>query len=224
MARPDAEVVEVFGVRGVLQSHRGPLPPESAAATSRQPPVQQESLTTPPHQAYAPNVLDAYARLNQGHACPPSKGKGKGKGRGKGKGSSSPADQATPFFNPASPALLTSYIKNAATIDDFFRTYSSHGSRFNHIHLSACWNLRGRLGSGGADRAWFQRHAAALESLGQHTVRTISSSSDVRARELATIAHATLRSVNTRLSTTKSRWAPRDHWYLVPSRWLKCSG
>ena len=62
-----------------------------------------------------------------------------------------------------SPALLTSYIKKAWTVEALFRTCCDHESHFNHIHLSACWNALGRL-VWAADQQWFQKHARALES------------------------------------------------------------
>ena len=72
-----------------------------------------------------------------------------------------------------SPALLTANIKNATALDELFRTVAAHVRHFNHIHLSACWGSLGQLART-ADRAWVQSHAAALESLVQHTTRLVS--------------------------------------------------
>jgi 2-polyprenyl-6-methoxyphenol hydroxylase-like FAD-dependent oxidoreductase len=92
-----------------------------------------------------------------------------------------------------SPALLTANIKNARTLDELFRNVAAHQRLFNHIHLSACWNALGHL-TRCADRDWHQEHATALESLVQYTTTIVSTSSDVRARELANIAHGVARS------------------------------
>ena len=92
-----------------------------------------------------------------------------------------------------SPALLTSYIKKAWTLEALFRTCSTHQSRFNHIHLSACWNSLGHLART-ADQNWFQRHAVALESLVQFTTQVVTTSTMIRARELANIVHGAAKS------------------------------
>ena len=94
---------------------------------------------------------------------------------------------------PAGPAMVTSYIKQAWTVDALFHTCSTHGSGFNHIHLSACWNKLGHLARD-AGQQWFQEYAGALESLVQHTICTISTSTEIRARELANIAHGVAKS------------------------------
>ena len=73
-----------------------------------------------------------------------------------------------------SPALLTSYIKKAWTIEALFHTYSAHQSQLNHAHLAAIWSSLGQLAKAGTDQYWFQEHAKALESLVQHTMRTVS--------------------------------------------------
>tara|TARA_B110001452_G_C15204395_1_gene417807 strand:+ start:56 stop:880 length:825 start_codon:yes stop_codon:yes gene_type:complete len=92
-----------------------------------------------------------------------------------------------------SPALLTSYIKKAWTLEALFRTYCTHKGRFNHIHLSACWSALGKLATGNA-AALQQRHASALESLVQHTTQAVATSAQIRARELANIAHGAAKS------------------------------
>ena len=92
-----------------------------------------------------------------------------------------------------SPALLTSLIKKAWTIEALFHTCSSFESRLNHIHLSACWNTLGHLARD-ASPSWFEEHAKALDSLVQHTMKTVSSSAEIRAREVANIAHGVAKS------------------------------
>ena len=59
---------------------------------------------------------------------------------------------------PAGPALVTSYIKQAWTVDALFQTCAAHGSGFNHIHLSACWNKLGHLVRD-AELHWYEEHA-----------------------------------------------------------------
>ena len=49
--------------------------------------------------------------------------------------------------NGPSPALLTANIKNAKSLRELFELMRRHGTRFNHIHLSAFWNLLGRTTS-----------------------------------------------------------------------------
>jgi hypothetical protein len=92
-----------------------------------------------------------------------------------------------------SPALLTSNIKNARTLEELFRTVAKNIDFFNHIHLSACWNSLGHL-AWAADKSWFQEHANVLELLVQHTARTVSNGSDIRGRELANITHGVAKS------------------------------
>lgn len=92
-----------------------------------------------------------------------------------------------------SPALLTSYIQKAWTIDELFRTCTAHENSFNHIHISACWNKLGNL-TKTTDRHWFEKHAQALNSLVQHTTRMVLTSSSIRARQIATIAHGVAKS------------------------------
>ena len=91
-----------------------------------------------------------------------------------------------------SPALITSYIKKAWSLDALFRTYCIHKGRFNHIHLSACWSALGKLSASNA--AALQRHASAFESLVQHTTQAVETSAQIRARELANIAHGVAKS------------------------------
>ena len=97
------------------------------------------------------------------------------------------------FASAPSPALLTSFIKKAWTIDALFQTCSEHQSQLNHIHLSACWNKLGHL-TRPEDTRWFEQHAQSLQSLGEHTMTVVSTSSDIRARELANIAHGVAKS------------------------------
>ena len=49
--------------------------------------------------------------------------------------------------NGPSPALLTANIKNAKSLREMFELMRRHGRKFNHIHLSAFWNLLGRITS-----------------------------------------------------------------------------
>ena len=107
-------------------------------------------------------------------------GKGglKGGGRGGGKGASGP-----------NPAQLTANIKRAQTLDGLFQTISKSQSHLNHIHLSACWNSLGHLMRDADHHGSSETHAVALESLVQHTTQVVSTSSEIRARELANIAH-----------------------------------
>ena len=95
--------------------------------------------------------------------------------------------------SPAGPALVTSYIKQAWTVDALFQTCSAHGSGFNHIHLSACWNKLGHLVRD-AELHWYEEHAGELEALVERTRRTVSTSTQIRARELANIAHGVAKS------------------------------
>ena len=68
------------------------------------------------------------------------------------------------------PAVLTSQIKQARTIQALLCTYSVHESHLDHIHLSACWTSLGRLARESAGRYCLQKNADALESLAQHTL------------------------------------------------------
>ena len=65
--------------------------------------------------------------------------------------------------------------------------------RFNHIHLSACWNKLGHLARDSED--WYQQpsNAEALESLLKHTLVTVQGS-EIEARQLANIAHGVVKS------------------------------
>ena len=102
-------------------------------------------------------------------------------GRGGGRGGGAP-----------SPALLTANLKNSRNFEELFRTVRAHVSLFNHIHLSACWSMTGNLAAGNA--TWFQEHALVLQSLVQYTQTVVATSADVRARELANIAHGAAKS------------------------------
>ena len=120
---------------------------------------------------------------NSGFAPPKGYGKGKGKGAGKGIGGK----------GAPSPQLLTANIKNAQTLEELFRTVAAYEGSFNHIHLSACWNSLGHQVRA-ASVTWHQEHALTLASLVRHTTRIVSSSSEIRARELANIAHGVAKS------------------------------
>eukprot|EP00929_Paragymnodinium_shiwhaense_P048416 TRINITY_DN24481_c0_g2_i3.p1 TRINITY_DN24481_c0_g2~~TRINITY_DN24481_c0_g2_i3.p1 ORF type:complete len:1080 (-),score=278.32 TRINITY_DN24481_c0_g2_i3:174-3413(-) len=86
-----------------------------------------------------------------------------------------------------SPALLTSLIKKAWSIQALLETYAAHQSELNHIHLSACWNKLGHLARA-AGQSWFKDHAKGLEAMVQHTLRVVSNEA-VQARQLVNIAH-----------------------------------
>ena len=103
-----------------------------------------------------------------------------GRGRGRGGGSG------------PSPALLTANVKNSKSIEELFRHVHSHVKLFNHIHLSACWSTIGTMAA--SSPTWYVEHAQVLESLVQHTQSVVSTSPDVRARELANIAHGVAKS------------------------------
>jgi hypothetical protein len=96
------------------------------------------------------------------------------------------------------PALLTANMKKAYTLKELFTTVSRYESQLNHIHLSAAWNSLGRLVSTRAvERNWFTTHAAALETLVQLSIETVSDfqkSTQIRARELTNIAHGVAKS------------------------------
>jgi len=92
-----------------------------------------------------------------------------------------------------SPALLTSLIKQARTIEALFCTCSEHMCDFNHIHLSACWNSLGHLARGSGQALYDKENAKALESLVQHTLQTLSKE-QTPARQLVNIAHGVARS------------------------------
>ena len=107
---------------------------------------------------------------------------------GSGGGSGGGFGGARPSESPNSPALITSHIKKASTLEQLFQTYSDHQKHLNLIHLAACWNSLKHLART-ADRSLLQTHAKALESLVQLTTQTVSTGTDIRARELASIAH-----------------------------------
>ena len=163
-----------------------------------------------------------------GRASFSEKGKG-GKKSGKGTGKSGAArpsngvnlsHRSTRFsdFNlshqervdalPLTPAMLTSHIKNAWTLDDLLQTWSSHKDVFDHIHLSACWSSIGRLASA-APRSTTSpccpQHPSSaastgscpqtrLASLTEKTVLVVTTSSKIQARQLANIAHGVAKS------------------------------
>ena len=104
-------------------------------------------------------------------------------------------DRSGPGGQP-SPALLTANIKKAWNMEELFHTTTKHESLMNHIHLSAAWNSVGRL-SRNAERNWFTTHVDALEALVERSIDTVSDfqkSTQIRARELANIAHGVAKS------------------------------
>ena len=116
-------------------------------------------------------------------------GKGFGnKGSASCKGGSGEATGSSP-----SPALLTANLKNSRTLEEVFCTVAAHEKRFNHIHLSACWSALGNLASW-ANGLWVLEHAPALNLLVQRTMHIAATSSEIRARELANIAHGAAKS------------------------------
>lgn len=121
-----------------------------------------------------------------------SRGRGFSQGRGKGCGKGRSPQVHHVADGSLNPAQLTSYIKNARTIEELFGTFSSHKHIVNHIHLSACWNSLGHL-TRPADQNWFQEHAEALDALSQHTIQTLVGGK-IQARQLANIAHGVARS------------------------------
>ena len=84
-----------------------------------------------------------------------------------------------------------------------FELMRRHGRKFNHIHLSAFWNLLGRItssngfgGYGGNsfnsnnNSDWQNEHKEGLELLVEHTKEIVATdSSGIRGRELANIVH-----------------------------------
>ena len=110
------------------------------------------------------------------------RGPGGGGGRGRGSGSG------------PSPALLTANVKNSKSFEELFRHVRLHVQMFNHVHLSACWTTMGNMAAASPSPSWYLEHAQVLESLVQHTQTVVSTSSEVRARELANIAHGVAKS------------------------------
>ena len=105
-----------------------------------------------------------------------------GGGRGRGGGSG------------PSPALLTANVKNSKSFEELFRHVRAHVKLLNHISLSACWTTLGNMAAASATPSWYLEHAAVLELLVQQTQSVVSTSSEVRARELANIAHGVAKS------------------------------
>ncbi|CAE7801610.1 auaG [Symbiodinium sp. CCMP2592] len=110
-------------------------------------------------------------------------GASKGKGGRKGKSS----DDAV------SPALLNSFIKNSWTIEALFQNCSRHQRKFNHIHVSACWNKLGHLSKD--SEQWYNQpsNQSALDSLVQQTLLVVQGT-DIQARQLANIVHGIVKS------------------------------
>jgi 2-polyprenyl-6-methoxyphenol hydroxylase-like FAD-dependent oxidoreductase len=115
-------------------------------------------------------------------------GGGRGRGRGRGSGRGGGGGGGGP-----SPALLTANIKNAKTLEELLGHCTAHRSRLNHIHLSAAWNSIGHK-SGSVSIDWWRAHDDSLGSLASHTAKVVSDSSEVRAREMANIAHGVAKS------------------------------
>ena len=95
-------------------------------------------------------------------------------------------------INGPSPALLTANIKNAKSLREMFELTRKHWKRFNHIHLSAFWNLLGRITTSASSFSsdWQSEHEDGLALLVERTRDVIASdSSGIRGRELANIAH-----------------------------------
>ena len=111
----------------------------------------------------------------------------KGKGGRKGKRPGKASDETV------SPALLNSFIKNSWTIDTLFQNCSQYLAKFNHIHVSACWNKLGHLARD--SEQWFldPSNKPALESLVQHTL-TVVKGPEIEARQLANIVHGIVKS------------------------------
>ncbi|CAE7728803.1 auaG, partial [Symbiodinium necroappetens] len=92
-----------------------------------------------------------------------------------------------------SPALLNSFIKNSWTIEALFQNCSRHQRKFNHIHVSACWNKLGHLSKD--SEQWYNQpsNQSALESLVQQTLRVVQGP-EIQARQLANIVHGIVKS------------------------------
>lgn len=123
-----------------------------------------------------------------------SDGGGRGqKGSGRGRGRGRQAHNGTAQSEVPSPALLTSLIKRSWTVESLFQTFSTYEGHFNHIHLSACWNSLGHQ-SRSTRVEGTAVHADALQSLVQKTSLVVTTCSEVRARQLANIAHGVAKS------------------------------
>ena len=90
--------------------------------------------------------------------------------------------------NGPSPALLTANIKNAKSLREMFELTRKHWKRFNHIHLSAFWNLLGRITTASSTNTnrddWQSEHEDGLPLLVERTRDVIASdSSGIRGRE-----------------------------------------
>jgi len=119
----------------------------------------------------------------------PAMGRGRGGGSSAGRGRGGGGLRPRPSDSPNSPALITSYIKKASTLEALFQTLSEYDSHLNHIHVAAFWNSLKHLARTSDPSALSQKHGKALEALVELTTRTVSTASDIRARELASIAH-----------------------------------
>ena len=124
---------------------------------------------------------DGKGSYGKGEAGKGGGGKGGGGKGGGGKGGA------------PSPALLTANIKNAKTLEEIFRFVAKYEPHLNHIHLSAFWNNLGHL-SRSSEKSWLDEHAKVLESLAKRTAHVVSSSTEIRARELANIVHGVAKS------------------------------
>ena len=118
-----------------------------------------------------------------------------GKGGKKGKGSSAKGSGGSKGAGDESlsPALLNSYIKNSWTVESLFQNCTRYQTKFNHIHVSACWNKLGHLAKESEEWYLLPSNVEALESLAQHTLE-ISKGADIQARQLANISHGIAKS------------------------------
>lgn len=122
-------------------------------------------------------------------------GRGGGRGRGiggAGRGGGPDGGNGSSQTGSVSPAQLTSFIKNARTVEALFQTCTKHANSLNHIHLSACWNSLGHLARA-AGPSWSEENADSLKLLAERT-KQIASGNEIRARQLANIAHGVARS------------------------------
>ena len=86
------------------------------------------------------------------------------------------------------PAVLTSQIKKARTIQALVCTYSAHKSHLDCIHVSACWIAFDKLARQSAERTGLCKKANALQPLVQCTVQA-ARIGDIGVRQLANIAY-----------------------------------
>ena len=66
--------------------------------------------------------------------------------------------------------MITSQIREAATIQELLRMHREHKSSLDHIHLSACWTSLAQLAEKKPENwCWLRMHVDALDLLVQHT-------------------------------------------------------